>query len=373
MEKQSFLPQIMSICTRQMMSRLTHDFPSSESEEESRDLLDRVKQLRSDTAVESTKTSANKPAQKKKPRVLSQKRTLPSDPKPIIQKQKVETPKDHHTVDEPAAKNQKRIGVPPKKRADTWTKNHDNLDQNSHASMLNDDDFSRETSSDEEFVPCNSRKRDNVPFAPIITVQQGVKLESVPTFNPKECKYRIDQWIALLEQLQQIYTWNESSIIYHMQARLKGTAKTWYKLLDDYPTKWESWKILLQKTFREKNCLVTDIENMRQRVKQKTESYEEYFFAKLVLLRLCRLESKAQIIDCTVRINAYRQWFKEVEDLRHHLITVCQEITPKNLNRETKPSKLNAHCSDSSAGSRLNNSSRSSSRSQSANKSNLIC
>ena len=65
---------------------------------------------------------------------------------------------------------------------------------------------SENLTSNEEDVPPKRQKalQPNVMKAPqpIVTVQQGIKLENVRIFDPKECKFCIEQWIHHLEQLQ---------------------------------------------------------------------------------------------------------------------------------------------------------------------------
>lgn len=62
----------------------------------------------------------------------------------------------------------------------------------------------------------------------------STRLESVPEFNSATSKITTLQWIDTLEQLGEANNWTETNKIYHMQSRLRGTAKSWYEGYDNY-------------------------------------------------------------------------------------------------------------------------------------------
>ena len=242
----------------------------------------------------------------------------------------------------------------------------------SYSTDPDDDDDDDGSSSDDSYDPSNPdnhdpdnsddsyksevpepRKKKRRNDKPVVTVQQGIKLESIPPFNPTERRFTINQWINLLQQLGRIYGWNHTNIIYHMQARLRGPARNWYDALENLPITWKSWKKALRETFVDVNNLPTDVEKMRLRVKQKEETYEEYFFAKLQLLRPCNFTPQQQchyiidgITDRVIRITANSQNFTKTNDLRQFLLTSGHAFTPKDLKNTSSKDNQNSKDKD---------------------------
>lgn len=186
----------------------------------------------------------------------------------------------------------------------------------------------------------NSLMEKRAPVAP----HQTMKVESVPEFDPATRKITTKQWLHSIEQFRAMFGWTEATTIYHMQARLKGVAREWYDGLEDYQQSWEEWKHALQITFPEPRDHAAVMDKMRTRTKQMNESYEAYYFAKLTLLKPCRLTPEQQvdhiingITDRIVRGTAKAGCYTKPEELyTRGLLPFSQEDTRHGDHADTK-------------------------------------
>lgn len=71
----------------------------------------------------------------------------------------------------------------------------------------------------------------------------------IPKFTPGPKSLTVKLWLNKIDQLGQIYDWNDSDKIYVMHMRLRGSAREWYENLDDYDLNWEEWKTALERAF----------------------------------------------------------------------------------------------------------------------------
>ena len=155
----------------------------------------------------------------------------------------------------------------------------------------------------------------------------------MPEFDPEKGTYRIKQWIHKLEQLQEIYGWTETGIIFHMQAKLRGLAKEWYDHLEDYLLTWDQWKANLEQTFPDKQKHVNLVKHMLARNKEEKENYRQYYFAKKGLLQPCKFTPQEEvsyiiegITDKTIQIGAKSGHYEAPEKLyADYLVNVASE------------------------------------------------
>jgi len=91
--------------------------------------------------------------------------------------------------------------------------------------------------------------QQNLAPRPVADQSNQSRLDCVPEYDPVSSKMMLRTWIHKLEQLQAVYNWTESALIYHMQAKLKGTARKWYDSLLEYALSLEEWKVKLMTTF----------------------------------------------------------------------------------------------------------------------------
>lgn len=127
-----------------------------------------------------------------------------------------------------------------------------------------------------------------------------IKSDCIPEFSPDMPHLTSAMWIDKIDQLAKINGWDEPTIIYHMQARLSGLAKSWYNSLNNYDNSWKQWKQMILDAFPEHRDFPTTLKKMISRKKLNEESWTEYYFAKNELLRSCSIVEKnavSMIID----------------------------------------------------------------------------
>nr|CAI5851486.1 unnamed protein product [Callosobruchus analis] len=169
----------------------------------------------------------------------------------------------------------------------------------------------------------------------------------IPEFNPSNENESCARWLDKIDQLAHINQWDEKVVIYHMQSRLAGLAKTWYNNLDDYRHSWDQWKQLLIQAFPDHQDFPTNLKNMIFRVKNPGETWTEYYFAKQQLLRQCQITGKnaiAMIIDgisdVTVQSGAKVGRYASPEDLYREYLSTLENTRHRRPNPYTKPDFL---------------------------------
>lgn len=122
----------------------------------------------------------------------------------------------------------------------------------------------------------------------------------IPKFTPGPKSLTVKLWLNKIDQLGQIYDWNDSDKIYVMHMRLRGSAREWYENLDDYDLNWEEWKIALERAFPMAIDFVDLLEKMLARRKRDEETMTTYFHEKLSFTKKCKLDEEGSI-SCIIR------------------------------------------------------------------------
>ena len=102
-----------------------------------------------------------------------------------------------------------------------------------------------------------------------------VSAEVVPEFEPGMANMNASKWIQKIEQLAEIYGWDEKMKITCMQARLKGLAKAWHDNLPNYIMSWVEWKHLLVQAFPDPQDFASHLKTFVNRVMQPNEGISE--------------------------------------------------------------------------------------------------
>lgn len=123
--------------------------------------------------------------------------------------------------------------------------------------------------------------------------------EVIPKFRPEE-KTNVFGWLHKIDQLGDIYGWNNKDRQFIMQIRLRGSAREWYDNLENYDLTWGEWKEALQTAFPRSTNYVERLEEMLARTKKNSETMTHYYHAKLSLLRKCNIVGK-EAISCIIR------------------------------------------------------------------------
>lgn len=124
--------------------------------------------------------------------------------------------------------------------------------------------------------------------------------ELIPKYRPEDQNNNVIGWLHKIDQLGDIYAWNNKDRQFIMQLRLRGSARDWYEDLEDYNLTWDQWKTALQTAFPRSTDFVDKLEQMLARSKEDSESMTKYYHEKLSLLRKCKIGG-SDAISCIIR------------------------------------------------------------------------
>lgn len=124
--------------------------------------------------------------------------------------------------------------------------------------------------------------------------------ELIPKFNPGPKCLTVKAWLNKIDQLGQIYNWNDADKAYIMHMRLRGSARDWYENLDDYALDWNGWKSALERAFPMAVDYVDTLELMLSRKKGESETMTAYFHDKLSLIKKCKIDEEGSV-SCIIR------------------------------------------------------------------------
>lgn len=106
----------------------------------------------------------------------------------------------------------------------------------------------------------------------------------VPEFDPSKRSQTMDMWISKVNECAQIYGWTERQIIHYALPKLAGLAQKWYQGLPSLLFSWTEWQNKLRLAFpsgENYGQLLTEMLACKVRY---GDSFEEYFYEKMVLL-----------------------------------------------------------------------------------------
>lgn len=124
--------------------------------------------------------------------------------------------------------------------------------------------------------------------------------EIIPKFRPEQKNSNVVCWLHKIDQLGDIYGWDEIDRQFVMQMRLRGSARDWYEDLEDYRMDWNQWKAALETAFPRSQDFVDCLEAMMARNKTDTETMTKYFHDKISLLRRCNITGE-EATSCVIR------------------------------------------------------------------------
>ncbi|XP_041978509.1 uncharacterized protein LOC121737758 [Aricia agestis] len=158
-----------------------------------------------------------------------------------------------------------------------------------------------ETSSDEE---ANEGSETCPSPRPLVTSKKRrinhLEAEVIPELDPGKKTTNVKGWLSKIDQLGDMYSWDEKDRIFVMQIRLRGAAREWYDELEDYTATWSQWKQNLTCAFPRSTDYVDQLEEMLARVKNNDETMTRYFHEKMSLIKKCGLKGDAAT-SCLIR------------------------------------------------------------------------
>lgn len=122
----------------------------------------------------------------------------------------------------------------------------------------------------------------------------------IPDFDPENRDLNVKSWIRKIDQLGDIYKWNELTKSFNLQSKLQGQARIWYNRLDSYDHSWEEWKSMLTKAFPRYHDYATLLDELTSRNKSSNETMTKYYQEKLAMCFRCQLSDQAAV-SCIIR------------------------------------------------------------------------
>lgn len=182
------------------------------------------------------------------------------------------------------------------------------------------------------------------------------KGEVVPFFDPEDKQQSAEAWCAKVDELAQVFHWNEDQTIYFALSKLRGLAEVWYKGLVTIKYSWNEWKDKIKSAFPLKRDFYSIIIEIGKRRKQPDESYSKYFYEMSALLNQCKITGPdavscliGGINDQLVKTTAKAGSHETPESLLQYLNTIADLsgpshgfIKPKHFQRKNitfKPQK----------------------------------
>ncbi|XP_058978785.1 uncharacterized protein LOC131802459 [Musca domestica] len=144
----------------------------------------------------------------------------------------------------------------------------------------------------------------------------------------------VSKWIRKIEQIGELYGWNNHYKIYVMQSRLKGLAKLWFENLNNYSKTCDEWKTFLVQSFPEHQDFAETLKRLVNRKKLPDESMARYYYDKKVLIDACKITGRGAvscIIDGLpnggIQIGARAGNFLTCEDLFGHNLSTFNDVS----------------------------------------------
>lgn len=196
----------------------------------------------------------------------------------------------------------------------------------------------------ERLIRRESQTSDNSTHS----IRMTVKADCIPEFKPGSPNLTATKWVNKIEQLGTINRWDEQMMIYQMQNKLSGLARTWFNNLNTYNYSWNEWKVLIQKTFPDHHDFATTLKKLVARVKEPHETITQYYFAKMDLLQTCKIVGKDAVScvidglgDRTLQNSAKAGRYETPERLyEEFLSTLSEDTVHDKMNEERKPEIL---------------------------------
>lgn len=122
----------------------------------------------------------------------------------------------------------------------------------------------------------------------------------IPEFDPDSEECTVTSWLKKIEQLGDIHDWDEKTMSFHLQDKLRGQARKWYNRLEDYNYSWTEWKNMLLRAFPKHRDFASMLEEMINRKKLASESMTKYYQEKIAMCFRCKLSDQASV-SCIIR------------------------------------------------------------------------
>lgn len=180
------------------------------------------------------------------------------------------------------------------------------------------------------------------------------RVELIPEFDGTSNSLTIGQWVTKIDEIGELYHWDDRAKIFAMIGRLTGNAKSWYDCQSNINSSdWDDWKARLIRAFPSSRGIAANLKEFVNSERKSNEDVVSFYYSKLRLGKHCELPDHviADVIifalnDDLLKASAYAAGCKSTEQLLKFLV----ESNYTNTNREVERQQPQIRVNDSSKG-----------------------
>jgi hypothetical protein len=123
----------------------------------------------------------------------------------------------------------------------------------------------------------------------------------IPEFNPQQSSLSIDAWVRRVDEIAEVYGWNDLMTIRVMSNRLTGMARKWYDSQEYFKANWKNIKHKLEKQFAKPLPFAKLLKEAALYETHEGQDLGEYCFTKLDKLRALKLKiPESSLVDAVI-------------------------------------------------------------------------
>lgn len=175
------------------------------------------------------------------------------------------------------------------------------------------------------------------------------RTELIPEFDGTSNSLTIRQWVTKIDEIGELYHWDDRAKIFAMIGRLTGNAKSWYDCQSELNSPdWNSWKEKLMRAFPSSKGIAANLKEFVNSERKPNEDVVSFYYSKLRLGKHCELPDHviADVIiftlnDSILKASAYAASCKTTEQLLKFLVESNYAGTNKEIKRQQPQNRVN--------------------------------
>lgn len=208
-------------------------------------------------------------------------------------------------------------------------------------------DFSESTSR--QTKQTTTRSRSPRERAINNTQRYAGRTELIPEFDGTSNSLTIIQWVTKIDEIGELYNWDDRAKIFAMSGRLTGNAKSWYDCLSEINSPdWNAWKTRLTRAFPSSRGIAANLKEFVNLERKPNEDVVSFYYTKLKLGKHCELPDHviADVIiftlnDDLLKASADAAGCKTTEQLLRFLVESNYTGTNKEVKRQQPQNRVN--------------------------------
>lgn len=116
------------------------------------------------------------------------------------------------------------------------------------------------------------------------------RTELIPEFDGTSNSLTIMQWVTKIDEIGELYHWDDRAKIFAMIGRLTGNAKSWYDCQSEINSSdWTDWKARLIRAFPSSRGIAANLKEFVNLERKVNEDVVSFYYSKLKLGKHCEL------------------------------------------------------------------------------------